>query len=71
MLDVFEITIIIGSIMINRIQPNVETRRKQLDAWRTLVLDYCRTQKVSVIDVREGDLLPVFNNTAISSRCIS
>jgi len=51
-----------------RIQPNAETRKKQLDAWRSLVLDYCRTQKVCVIDVREGDCLPVFNNTAISSK---
>ncbi|XP_026810876.1 vacuolar protein-sorting-associated protein 25 [Rhopalosiphum maidis] len=53
------------------IQPNAETRQKQLDAWRTLVLDYCRTQKVSVIDVREGDLLPVFNNTTISRKLSS
>lgn len=52
-----------------RIQPNAETRKKQLDAWRTLLLDFCRTQKISVIDVREGDRLSVFNNTNISSRC--
>lgn len=52
-----------------RIQPNAETRKKQLDAWRTLLLDFCRTQKISTIDVREGDRLSVFNNTTISSRC--
>lgn len=52
-----------------RIQPNAETRKKQLDAWRTLLLDYCHTRKVCVIDVREGDSLPVFNNPTISSRC--
>lgn len=54
-----------------RIQPNAETRKKQLDAWRTLLLDYCRARKVWVIDVREGDGLPVFNNAAISSKCLN
>lgn len=52
-----------------RLQPNVETRKKQLDAWRTLLLDYCRAQKICVIDVNDRDHLPVFNNTAISSKC--
>lgn len=56
---------------VHRIQPNSETRKKQLDAWRTLLLDYCRTQKVCIIDVREGDCLPVFNNAAISSKFIN
>ncbi|XP_050433244.1 vacuolar protein-sorting-associated protein 25 [Adelges cooleyi] len=50
------------------IQPNAETRKKQLDAWRTLLLDYCRTQKINTIDVREGDRLAVFNNATISRK---
>ncbi|VVC43728.1 ESCRT-II complex, Vps25 subunit, N-terminal winged helix,Winged helix-turn-helix DNA-binding [Cinara cedri] len=50
------------------IQPNLETRKKQLDAWRSLVLDYCRLHKIFIIDVREGEHLPLFNNTAISRK---
>ncbi|XP_050542040.1 vacuolar protein-sorting-associated protein 25 [Daktulosphaira vitifoliae] len=50
------------------IQPNVETRKKQLEAWRTLLLNYCSTQKICSIDIREGDRLPVFNNSAISRK---
>ncbi|CAF4513724.1 unnamed protein product [Rotaria sp. Silwood1] len=32
------------------LQPNLDTRRKQLDAWCSLVLDYCRLKKVCQLD---------------------
>ncbi|XP_063239127.1 vacuolar protein-sorting-associated protein 25 [Bacillus rossius redtenbacheri] len=48
------------------IQPHAETRAKQIQAWRSLVLDYHRSVKQSVLDVREAERSPLFNNTAIN-----
>lgn len=50
------------------IQPNAETRNRQLQAWRSLVLEYHRLSKQSVLDVREAERSPLFNNTAINRR---
>ncbi|CAH0383429.1 unnamed protein product [Bemisia tabaci] len=50
------------------IQPNKETQKLQLDAWKSLVLDYCRSTKQCVIDVREANNSPVFHNAAISRK---
>lgn len=35
------------------LQPHVETRRRQLDAWCALVLDYCRDRRLFVLNVEE------------------
>ncbi|XP_011152615.1 vacuolar protein-sorting-associated protein 25 [Harpegnathos saltator] len=50
------------------LQPHADTRSKQIAAWRSLVLEYYRTTKQAVIDVREVDTNPVFNNTAINRK---
>jgi hypothetical protein len=44
---------------------------KQIAAWRTLVLDYHRIRKQCLLDVREAQRAPVFNNTAIGSILLS
>jgi hypothetical protein len=50
-----------------RIQLHNETRMKQIAAWRALVLDYHRIRKQYLLDVREAQRAPVFNNTSIDS----
>ncbi|XP_051530994.1 vacuolar protein-sorting-associated protein 25 [Myxocyprinus asiaticus] len=44
------------------LQPNVDTRQKQLAAWCSLVLSYCRHRKLYTLDVLEAQESPVFNN---------
>uniref|UniRef100_A0A8C6Q2K4 Vacuolar protein-sorting-associated protein 25 n=1 Tax=Nothobranchius furzeri TaxID=105023 RepID=A0A8C6Q2K4_NOTFU len=44
------------------LQPNVDTRQKQLAAWCSLVLSYCRHHKLYTLDVMEAQESPVFNN---------
>ncbi|CAH8574168.1 unnamed protein product [Dicrocoelium dendriticum] len=49
------------------LQPNAETRRKQIDAWCQLVLDYFKQQNVftiSVISLRDP-ACPLFHNKSI------
>ena len=55
-------------ILTIRLQPNVETEEKRMEAWRTLVLDYCRNQKIYVLDVQEAMQSPLFSNKSISSQ---
>ncbi|XP_054257977.1 vacuolar protein-sorting-associated protein 25 [Macrosteles quadrilineatus] len=50
------------------IQPNEETRKKQLDAWKSLVLEYHRSEKLYVLDLREAETSPLFNNASISRK---
>lgn len=50
------------------IQLHNETRMKQIAAWRTLVLDYHRIRKQYLLDIREAQRAPVFNNTAIDRK---
>lgn len=50
------------------LQPHQETQRKQIDAWRSVVLDYCRRGGLTTIDVTELSSSPLFNNTAIKRR---
>jgi len=54
-----------------RIQLHNETRMKQIAAWRTLILDYHRIRKQHLLDIREAQRAPVFNNTAIDSILLS
>uniref|UniRef100_A0AAQ4P142 Vacuolar protein-sorting-associated protein 25 n=1 Tax=Gasterosteus aculeatus aculeatus TaxID=481459 RepID=A0AAQ4P142_GASAC len=44
------------------LQPNVDTRQKQLAAWCSLALSYCRHHKLYTLDVMEAQESPVFNN---------
>ncbi|XP_010268243.1 PREDICTED: vacuolar protein sorting-associated protein 25 [Nelumbo nucifera] len=45
------------------LQPIRETREKQVQLWKELILDYCRTQKIFVIGLEEE--FPLFSNPVI------
>ncbi|KAK4252697.1 hypothetical protein QN277_014441 [Acacia crassicarpa] len=45
------------------LQPVRATREKQVQLWKDLILDYCRTQKIFVVGVDEE--FPLFSNPAI------
>ena len=50
------------------LQPNAETRKKQLEAWRSIVLDYCQSKNLTALDLREIGQSELFNNTQIKRR---
>ncbi|CAN4076317.1 unnamed protein product [Withania somnifera] len=45
------------------LQPVRETKEKQIQLWKELILDFCRTQKIFVIGLEED--FPLFSNPAI------
>ncbi|XP_022731791.1 vacuolar protein sorting-associated protein 25-like isoform X3 [Durio zibethinus] len=45
------------------LQPVREAREKQVQLWKELILDYCRTQKIFVIGLEEE--FPLFSNSVI------
>ncbi|XP_051225235.1 vacuolar protein sorting-associated protein 25 [Lolium perenne] len=45
------------------LQPVRETREKQVQLWKDLILDYCRSQKMYIISLEED--FPVFSNPKI------
>lgn len=49
------------------VQPNTDTRSKQLDAWCDLVLSYHRATKTYLLDVNEAQSSPLFYNSKINS----
>lgn len=53
--------------VIVRLQPNADTRQKQLAAWCSLALSYCRHRKLYTVDVLEVQESPMFNNKKIES----
>ncbi|KAK1371127.1 vacuolar protein sorting-associated protein 25 [Heracleum sosnowskyi] len=50
-------------VYISRLQPVRDTREKQIQLWKELILDYCRTQKIFVIELEKD--LPLFTNPTI------
>ncbi|KAG8226091.1 hypothetical protein J437_LFUL006398 [Ladona fulva] len=48
------------------IQPHLETQNKQIKAWQSLILDYFKNTKSYVLDVRESQNSPLFNNAKIN-----
>ncbi|XP_063991069.1 vacuolar protein-sorting-associated protein 25 [Diachasmimorpha longicaudata] len=50
------------------LQPHDETKEKQLSAWTSLVLDYYKATKQSVLDVREIHSTRLFNNSEIKRK---
>ena len=48
------------------IQPNSDTREKQLEAWCNLVLSYCKYTRDYVLDVKAVVNSPLFNNQSIN-----
>ncbi|XP_064439054.1 vacuolar protein-sorting-associated protein 25 isoform X2 [Mirounga angustirostris] len=51
-----------------RLQPNVDTRQKQLAAWCSLVLSFCRLHKQSSMTVMEAQESPLFNNVKLQRK---
>ncbi|XP_015123747.1 vacuolar protein-sorting-associated protein 25 [Diachasma alloeum] len=50
------------------LQPHSETKEKQLSAWTSLVLEFYKATKQSVLDVREIHATPLFNNAGIKRK---
>ncbi|XP_030756389.1 vacuolar protein-sorting-associated protein 25 [Sitophilus oryzae] len=50
------------------LQLNPETRAKQFQAWKNLILDYCKKGKLYIIDVRESSHIALFNNSNINRK---
>ena len=50
------------------IQPNLDTRGKQIDAWKNLVLSYYKHFKLYRLDLAEAQSSPLFNNRAIKRK---
>ena len=51
-----------------RLQPNVDTRAKQVEAWCDLVLAYCKATRTDTLDVTDAAASPLFCNAAIARR---
>nr|GMD94359.1 vacuolar protein sorting-associated protein 25 [Ipomoea batatas] len=45
------------------LQPVRDTREKQIQLWKELIIDYCKSQKIFVIGLEED--FPLFSNPAI------
>uniref|UniRef100_A0A8C9CXY8 Vacuolar protein-sorting-associated protein 25 n=1 Tax=Phocoena sinus TaxID=42100 RepID=A0A8C9CXY8_PHOSS len=54
--------------LISRLQPNMDTRQKQLAAWCSLVLSFCRLHKQSSMTVMEAQESPLFNNVKLQRK---
>lgn len=50
------------------LQPNEQTRTKQLEAWRSMILDYCQSHQITQFDVQEIAQSPLFHNKTIQRR---
>jgi len=50
------------------IQPNLETRKAQLEAWRSLVLDFCQQNNIHQLHIRDWLNKSPFCNEAIDRR---
>ncbi|XP_008570114.1 PREDICTED: vacuolar protein-sorting-associated protein 25 isoform X1 [Galeopterus variegatus] len=50
------------------LQPNVDTRQKQLAAWCSLVLSFCRLHKQCSMTVMEAQESPLFNNVKLQRK---
>ena len=50
------------------LQPNLETRQKQLEAWCSLILSYCKQKKIFTFDVTEAQTCELFNNKSINRK---
>lgn len=50
------------------IQPNLETRKAQLEAWRSLILDFCQQNNIHQLHLRDWLNKPPFCNESIDRR---
>lgn len=55
------------------LQPNTDTRQKQIEAWCSLILAYCRHHNIFVLDLpsAQSKSLPLFHNQDIERRLSS
>lgn len=51
------------------LQPNADTRIKQLDAWCDLVQTYCKQHRLFQIDTTSAQKLELFSNKKIDRKC--
>ncbi len=51
------------------LQPNADTRTKQLSAWRSIVVEYCKKHKLTKFDVRKINDSELFNNKV--NKCVT
>lgn len=51
------------------IQPNEDTRKKQLDAWCDLVLGYCKQKRIFKLDIVDSLSSELFSNKKIDRKC--
>jgi ESCRT-II complex subunit VPS25 len=51
------------------LQPNEDTRKKQLDAWCDLVLSYCKQNRIYQLDLIEAQNQELFENKKIDRKC--
>lgn len=52
---------------IHRLQPNLDTREKQLGAWCQLVKDYCGKKSIYELGVSDASAMDLFYNKALDS----
>ena len=50
------------------LQIHEETKKKQLEVWCSIVLDYCQKRGLTTLDIREISGSPLFNNATIQRR---
>lgn len=50
------------------IQPNLETRKAQLESWRSLILDFCQHHGIHQLHIRDWLNKPPFCNETIDRR---
>lgn len=51
------------------IQPNEDTRKKQMDAWCDLVLAYCKHKRLFQLDLADSLTSELFSNKKIDRKC--
>jgi hypothetical protein len=54
----------------SRLQPNVDTRGRQLEVWGDLVLQYTKHHRLDTLDVTEMAASPLFYNKDIQRACV-
>ena len=55
-------------ILCFRLQPNLDTRKKQLEGWSALILDYHKVNKKYTLDVVEAQTSELFYNKKIDRK---
>lgn len=51
------------------LQPNEDTRKKQMDAWCDLVLAYCKHKRLFQLDLTDSLTSELFSNKKIDRKC--